>query len=286
MSSGNGVFEHALEQAAEHNAADRVIAGEGTTETAWRAWPGLAALAGIAVTTLVPSGRRAVIVAPHPDDELLGTGGLIASLLALPAAEAPTEILVIAVTDGTGSHPDSPLWPAGRLAQVRPAETTDALRVLLDGAAPCREDEAPARALRVVRAGLPDGGVAAHEDALCDFLRSRLRADDVLFATWRFDGHPDHEAVGRAAARAVADSGATLIEVPVWTWHWAAPGDSRVPWHRARRLLLSPSVTQAKRQAVQAYPSQLVEDPSTGAAPILPPYVLARVLREFEVFLV
>ncbi|MGI4860161.1 MAG: PIG-L deacetylase family protein [Janthinobacterium lividum] len=282
MSSGNGVVEHV----SGHHAADRVIAGEGTTEAAWRAWPGLAALADVTATELVPAGRRAVIVAPHPDDELLGTGGLIATLLAPAVAEAPADVLVVAVTDGTGSHPDSPLWPAGRLAQVRPAETTDALRVLLDGAAPCREDRTPARALRVVRAGLPDGGVAAHEDALYDFLRGRLRADDVLFATWRFDGHPDHEAVGRAAARAAADSGATLIEVPVWTWHWAAPGDSRVPWHQARRLRLSPSVTHAKRQAVQAYPSQLVEDPSTGAAPILPPYVLARVLREFEVFFV
>ncbi|MGI4855759.1 MAG: PIG-L deacetylase family protein [Janthinobacterium lividum] len=282
MSSGNGIVEHAC----AHDAADRVIAGEGTTEAAWRAWPGLAALADITATALVPAGRRAVIVAPHPDDELLGTGGLIASLSARPAAEAPAEVLIIAVTDGTGSHPDSPLWPAGRLAQVRPAETTDALRILLDGAAPCREDEAPVHALRVVRAGLPDGGVAAHEDALYEVLRSQLRADDVVFATWRFDGHPDHEAVGRAAARAVAESGATLIEVPVWAWHWAAPGDSRLPWQRARRLLLSSSVTHAKRQAVQAYPSQLVEDPSTGAAPILPPYVLARVLREFEVFFV
>ncbi|MCY0389059.1 PIG-L family deacetylase [Robbsia sp. Bb-Pol-6] len=269
-----------------HDGADRVIAGEGTTEQAWRAWPGLAALAGIAATELVPPGRRAVILAPHPDDELLGTGGLIGSLLSLPAAEAAADVLVVAVTDGTGSHPDSPLWPAGRLAQVRPAETRDALRILRDGVAPCRADETPGRALRVVRAGLPDGGVAAHEEALCHFLRGQLRADDVLFATWRFDGHPDHEAVGRAGARAAAESGATLIEVPVWAWHWATPGDPRLPWDRARRLLLSSSVTQAKRRAVQAYPSQLVKDASTGAPPILPPHVLARVLREFEVFFV
>jgi hypothetical protein len=56
---------------------------------------------------------------------------------------------------------------------------------------------------------------------------------DLCLATWRGDGHPDHEAVGRAAARAARFVGATLWEFPVWAWHWARPGAIEVPWHRS-----------------------------------------------------
>ena len=292
---------------------DRIIEGEGTSERAWRAWPGLAALPEATLSELVPPGRRVVIVAPHPDDELLGTGGLMATLIerARAAQGAVTaDIVVVAVTDGTGSHPNSPLWPVQRLAQVRPAETDAALRRLLLDAAPttavpsfaaastsatststtANADATTANAVsllpRVIRARFSDGHVTAHEPALRSMLQTILQADDVVFCTWRLDGHPDHEAVGRAAAQAAAHAGATLIEVPIWTWHWAQPGDPRVPWRRARRLLLSKAITHAKREAAQAYPSQLTVDPSTGAAPILPPFVLERVLRDFEVFFV
>ena len=57
-------------------------------------------------------------------------------------------------------------------------------------------------------------------------------------ATWRGDGHPDHEAVGRAAATAVERTGAVLVEYPVWMWHWALPGDPDVPWYRAHTVPL------------------------------------------------
>jgi hypothetical protein len=72
--------------------------------------------------------------------------------------------------------------------------------------------------------------------------------------------------------------------MPVWTWHWAAPGDCRVPWHRARRLDLSPEVMQRKRQAVGCFATQLQADPSTGQPAILPPHVLARLLHPYEIY--
>lgn len=281
----------------DRSGADRIIAGQGTSEQAWRNWPGLMAIPEVDVTALVPTGRRAVILAPHPDDELLGAGGLIALLLAsdakgsLPthASASAERVLIIAVTDGTGSHPDSPLWPPERLGRVRPEETQAALTCLLstntdaDTDADMPEQRRPALP-PVLRAGLPDGGVTPAEDTLFDLLIAQLRPDDVLFASWRFDGHPDHEAAGRAAARAAEATGATLIEMPIWAWHWASPGDPRLPWAQACRLPLPNAVVEAKRAAALAYPSQLTPDSSTGAAAILPPFVLARVLREFEVF--
>lgn len=46
--------------------------------------------------------RRLVIVAPHPDDETLGCGLLIAA-----AVRAGVRVAVIALTDGQASHPGS-----------------------------------------------------------------------------------------------------------------------------------------------------------------------------------
>jgi LmbE family N-acetylglucosaminyl deacetylase len=246
----------------------RHIEGEGTPAHAWTAWSGLWTLPFVEPDLLVPEGGRAVIVAPHPDDEVLGTGGLLAHL-----GRLGRQVLLVAVTDGTASHPGSREWPRERLAQARPHETHEALRRLGLGSPP------------VERLGVPDGDITAHEARLTRRLRECLRPEDVVFATWRWDGHPDHEAVGRAASAASAASGVPCVEVPIWTWHWARPGDERVPWGRARRIALDGASFALKRHATAAYVSQLEPDASTGAAPILPPHVLERLLRPFEVVL-
>jgi len=108
---------------------DRVLAGTGTPESSWQNWARLGALPEVKPAELVPPGARAVVVAPHPDDEVLGTGGLLAHLSALGR-----KVLIVAVTDGTASHPDSPAWPVERLAAVRPQETREALRNLIENA--------------------------------------------------------------------------------------------------------------------------------------------------------
>jgi LmbE family N-acetylglucosaminyl deacetylase len=45
----------------------------------------------------------------------------------------------------------------------------------------------------------------------------------VPSAPWRHDGHPDHDAAGRAATIASAAAGAPLLQYLVWAWHWADP---------------------------------------------------------------
>jgi len=244
------------------------IVGQGTPLHLWQTSSHLAQLPEINVLALVPPGSRAVIIAPHPDDEVLGCGGLM-QLLA--AAGRPLQL--ISVTDGSASHPGSRRWPVERLSVIRPQESAEALRRL----------GLPVHRLKWLRGGFDDSQVASRETELADFIERYIRADDVIFTTWREDGHCDHEAVGRASAEAARRVGATLHELPVWTWHWASPEDSLVPWQRARKILLPPAVVARKRHAVHAFASQLEGDPHIGLPPVLAPYVLDRLLQPFEV---
>ena len=243
----------------------RAIRGEGTTEAEWSRWPGLANLPAITPEDLLPGGARTVVVAPHPDDEVLCVGGLLAQL-----ADSGRPVEVIAVTDGTASHRGSTEWTTERLARIRPRESCKALRCL-------------GLSIEPTRLGLPDGGLKELRAVLAARLVSLLRPGDVVFTTWRKDGHPDHEATGEACAMAAASAGARLVEVPVWGWHWSRPGDARMPWQQAFRLPLSDDAVRRKRAAVRVFTSQLRRDASTGSGPVLRATTVQRAARPFEV---
>jgi LmbE family N-acetylglucosaminyl deacetylase len=247
------------------------IIGQGTPLHLWQTSSHLAQLPVVDILELVPEGSRAVIIAPHPDDEVLGCGGFLQLL-----ADAGRPLQLISVTDGSASHPGSGRWPVERLSAVRPQESVEALRRL----------GMPLHSLKWLRGGFADSQVAARETALCEFIERHLRPNDVVFTTWREDGHCDHEAVGRASAKAAERVGAILHELPVWTWHWATPEDSFVPWHRARKIALTPKLVARKRHAIHAFASQLEGDPHIGLPPVLAPYVLDRLLQPFEVVFV
>ena len=78
--------------------------------------------------------------------------------------------------------------------------------------------------------GVPDGAVAEAEASCVDRLTEQVGDGRgvLLVAPWRHDGHPDHEAAGRAAAAVAVRTGARLLEYPVWFWHWAEP--AHAPW--------------------------------------------------------
>lgn len=248
-----------------------LIVGSGTALAHWRQSERLANLPSIELAHLLPHGSRAVIVAPHPDDEVLGSGGLLQMANTLGRS-----ILLISVTDGTASHPGSSRWPTHDLAHQRASESEQALARL--GLALPR--------LQWVRGGFADSQVQAREAALGTFIQQFLRPTDVVFSTWREDGHCDHDAVGRASALAAKNVGAQVHELPIWTWHWAHDDDPRVPWHRARRIELSEQQVARKRDAAQAFTSQLSADPSTGAPAVLSPLALERLLQPFELVFV
>ncbi len=204
----------------------------------------------------MPDGSgRVVVVAPHPDDEVLGVGGTVARLAASGAHH-----VAVAVTDGESSHPGQ----SERLRHVRRHESR---------AAAARLGIIPDVLFRLA---MPDGGVDA--GALAPVLARLIEPGDLVLAPWVSDGHPDHAQVGLGAEMACAMSGGRLLAYLVWAWHWARP--DQLPWHKAVRVDLDPALVKCKRDAVACFSSQL-----EGPRPILTPETVVRLTRGFEVLL-
>ena len=96
--------------------------------------------------------------------------------------------------------------------------------------------------------------------------------------------HADHEAAGRAARRAVRRVGLEMLSYPIWMWHWAKPGDRRVPWPQACQVALTADVAAKKKAATGAFASQLTGREG-AAGPVLPPGIVAHFTRPLEVLL-
>ena len=224
--------------------------------------------------TALALGATAVL-APHPDDESLGCGGLLALLA---DAGAPTRVVV--VTDGCGSHPNSAAYPAERLRTLREAEARAAVDAL-------GLDEAAVTFLRHADCGLPDEGTEAF-DAAARELAEALAGAETVVVPWRRDPHCDHVGTWALACAAAArmDEPPRWIEYPVWAWPNAdtdvAPQDGEA---RAWRLDIAP-VLDRKRAAVAAHRSQttdLIDDDPDGFT--LAPDMLAHFERPWELFL-
>ncbi len=232
----------------------------GTAEEAWDSWPELRRLPSAGLGAW-PS---AVIVAAHPDDEVLGVGGTMALL-----AAAGARVRLVAVTDGEASHPGADPTAIGH---ARAAESAAALDLLGVGD------------IEVIRLRFADSGLALCEDELAGRLLELCAGFAVCLAPWEADAHADHEAAGRVARRAARRAGQEVLTYPIWMWHWARPGDSRVPWHRARQVRLDADVAARKSSAIGAFTSQLTGRDDIGG-PVLPAGIVAHFTRRQEVLL-
>lgn len=249
-----------------------LIHGEATDALVWRCWLAGLRCHELSVENWLPSSARLVIVAPHPDDEVLASGGLIATHLAQGG-----RVLIVAVTDGEASHGGLSAVKRDDLAYLRRSERWLGLR-LLGLAQPT-----------VVALGLEDGLVQQQQQALFERLTSLLQPTDVVVSTWENDGHPDHDTTGEVARRASAAIGCAYLAAPVWMWHWATPGDTRVPWRRLRGLPLSAADGSRKRAALAVHRSQLSPrstEPGTELGAVLGPAIVERAAWRTEYFFV
>ena len=217
--------------------------------------------------------RPVLVLAPHPDDESLGCGGLIAQ-----ACAAGLDVRVAVLTDGVMSHPNSRAYPAARLRCVREAEAAEAVACL----------GLPSG--RLLFLGYPDARAPRRGRALReagDRLAALLRAHGIgtVVASWRHDPHCDHLAAHRIARRACRLAGARHLSYAVWGW--TLPPARTLPRTPVRGWRLDvASELPLKRRAIACHRSQttaLIADDPAGFT--VPPALLEVCCRPYEVYL-
>ena len=180
---------------------------------------------GSEVVTGLPRFKRALVIAPHPDDETLGCGGTMALL-----ADRGAEVTVLTATDGEATRGSR--LPAAETGRRRRAEAERAAAVA--GATP--------RFL-----GLPDGKLSDRLEELTAALGAAIDElePEAVFAPWLLDGTSDHRAVAEALRLALADADAEGAP-EVWGYEvWTA----LVP----NRIVEISSVIERKREALAAH---------------------------------
>ncbi|NQX13277.1 PIG-L family deacetylase [Microbacteriaceae bacterium VKM Ac-2855] len=222
-------------------------------------------------TLALPPVDRVLIVAAHPDDESLGAGGLIAEC---GLRGIPVDVLIL--TDGGGSHPESPTVSAPALILRRRAETLAALAAL-----------EPRTSVEFL--DLPDGGTREHRDrvrAAVAAAAAGAPGSVLLISTWVGDGHRDHRIVGEVVAEVAAELDHPALAYPIWLWHWGTPADSRVPWPDMVALPLSDRSIVRKRRAIAAHASQIAPlSPEPGDETVLHPLFVRNFDRDAEPFI-
>lgn len=229
----------------------------------------------------------ALIVAPHPDDETLGCGGL----MALKRREG-ADVSVVVLTDGARSHVGA-VTSGAPLAARRAQECVAALARL------------GVEQGDVVMLGLPDGELKRQMAPAIEALARLLKAKRPrqLFVPHVEEPPDDHRAAHEIALAAVEAAGLpiSVFAYPVWLW-WQWPwvpidadrGNAHemlvaswrtrfgLRWTTAfDRVAQIAPVESQKRFALEAYASQMQRAPGHAHWPTLPDVSGGQFLRCF-----
>jgi LmbE family N-acetylglucosaminyl deacetylase len=223
------------------------------------------------LTGIIGTGS-CVVLAPHPDDESLGCGGLIAECVA--SARPPT---ILFLTDGTGSHPKSVEYPSDRLRALRQQEAIAAV-----GALGASADSI--HFLDQKDTAAPIEG-PAFDAVIAMIVRAAPASATAIVAPWRHDPHCDHEAAALMAEHVARLRNLRLVSYPVWGWTLPPAIEIDAPPRAGWRLDIARHLP-AKRRAIGAHRSQfgaIITDDPTGFQ--LPPHLLAIFDQPYETFL-
>lgn len=148
--------------------------------------------------------HNVVIIAPHPDDEVFGCGGLIAKLI-----ELGVNVSVIFLTKGEAIA-------KGNMEDIIVAErkklSIDALRILgLDDS-------------RVYYLDFEDGNISKDDEKEVQKLKVLIEniSPDTVFYPHMFEGSPDHEIASDIVASLSLGFAVNMYFYCVWLWHHAS----------------------------------------------------------------
>jgi LmbE family N-acetylglucosaminyl deacetylase len=218
-------------------------------------------------------GRTPIVLAPHPDDEVIGCGGLMAA--SVRAQIAP---VIVFVTDGSGSHPNSHRFPRARLIALRQSEAYAAAKIL-------GIDKQRLHFLRIRDTAAPREGPAFTE-AVCAIAQIiATYPNPMILASWACDPHGDHQAVHEMAAQVARTNHIQHLSYPVWGWTLPPEQELGAIEVTGLRFRID-GFRDLKARALAAHRSQtsdLIDDDPEGFR--LDAEILRTMLSDDEVFL-
>lgn len=193
---------------------------------------------------------KTVIIAPHPDDEVIGCAGLIQALV-----ECGTPPHVIILTGGEGSHRGCCNTPESHIIAARQQLTTRAMETL----------GLPESYIHHLE--YPDGGVAfAHAET--EKLKAILQklSPNALFVPHCGEGWSDHTNVLGIVKELMKCHVVNIYEYCVWMWYYNV---WKLDNKNARILKMTPAQHQYKLQAIKQYITPLAPcgKPWSGVLP-------------------
>lgn len=176
-------------------------------------------------------GERLLVLAPHPDDEVIGCGGVVAQHL-----NGGASVHVVVATDG---------GQAGSPA-VREQESRKALSLL----SPVHGAQCTVHFL-----GYPDRELAAHRDELSQRLASVLREcrPDLILVASPIEFHPDHLALATTFCELIQRDDTLFADLAIANVAFYEVGQPLRP----NAIVDITGVADAKYAAIAAHESQL-----------------------------
>jgi LmbE family N-acetylglucosaminyl deacetylase len=185
-----------------------------------------------------PGAEKVLVLAPHMDDETIGCGGTLAL-----HAQRGAQITVVYLTDGrNGSSEINAMYGEQRerkqqeFIQLRTTEARAALQRL--------------GANRMICLDAEDGALEK-----CEWAAEKLRdvllkhQPDIVYLPFYLEQHPDHRAASRVLLDAAAGTSLQFQCMGYEVWTPLFPNC----------LVRIDSTVEVKKQALQEYPSQLLQ---------------------------
>jgi len=189
-------------------------------------------------------GNNALIVSPHPDDEILGCGALIKRMNA-----SGKNVSIVFLTKGENTTP-----------KINKQKLIEARRNLT------------IRALGLVGQPLEKVHFLDYEDGIVRFNNSETTKliqlidnikPDSIYVTNRYEGWNDHVQACNIIEQIAAEKGIKFYEYCVWFWY-TMPFKTifKIQWKNTRYIKMNREERKAKISAIEIYMRE--NDPNSG----------------------
>lgn len=198
-------------------------------------------------TSVHPGG--VLVVAAHPDDDILGVGATL-----IRHAAAGEHITVAFTTNGAGGDPKKSMDAQRTIVQMRYEETCSALDLI----------HIPSS--QIINLGFPDGGAHRYVFPLVTDFRQLLETVDPsrIYVHSMEGGHPDHDITSFAVQQVCHEAGFSALfewaeynrECPLGTSQIHFPHDPYLGASNFTRIEMTAEEAQLKKAMLDIHRSQ------------------------------